>query len=421
MMIAAVDQDGAFILGMKGGVPSTWKICSSPDDGTASGTHTALSWGDSQSLWDVGERCHQLIVYGEWGEVWAIKEASTWKMLSRKFYRTSPAEMANTIDDRNGEAAMVHGVYLEYSWHDSAVRFFRNNLDGVNPNKAEYGLPDDRRGNISCMAAYPGMTIYGYDGGNDNYSHILAHNGFGFFEIFRAPDTGMRIHGMKIQSIPGNNVDRLMFDCGSEIVWVPLAIEPSTVPTGGYHFYPYLQGSYVISPYIYMGRQGATKLFKDLTLILENSTVCHIRVLYRVDDDTTWTNLGKFETTLGTTQEFSSTYNVTGLRIQFLFMFVQVLFGHFSPKLKAAILRAFAKSEKNYVNTFTVLIEDDAKTKDGDPDDNFHSVPLKKTQLETWDSSPTALTVSSGAEIIDTKYMVLDTGYIAQLTLFELD
>ena len=445
-IVGATDQEGSYILGATGGIPSKYAIAT-PQDGSGSGAHTKLTFDSELTAWDIGERCQNLIRYGEWGEVWAIKEGSTWRMLNRKWYKTSPAEMENTIDDRNGEAVMVTGVYLYYSWHDSAVRYFRNNLDGVNPNKDEYPLPANRKGYVGSMAGYPGMKFFGYDAGNDNYSHILALNEFGFHEIFRAPTTGMRIHSIAVQSIPGDNHDFLWVQCGSDILYVPIALDPylrEDEAPRTYTYFPFKWSSELDTPYMYWSRRNILKMFKNIELSVENSqSNDEIAVFYRIDNSTSWTRLGEIPSnTYGTAQDtggqsnrtgfnLSDAYDKTGYRIQFKFV-IQPAAASVAPRIVAAVVTAFIKNKKNWVSSLTVLVQDQARTKQGHVDTKFETVAKKQAQFEIWDAAPIALSVESEAGIINNKYIVLDVGasrvvetyddgsYLWQMMFYEL-
>ena len=111
----------------------------------------------------------------------------------------------------------------------------------------------------------------------------------------------------------------------------------------------------------------------------------------------------------------------------------QCLYSSDPPKLVAAVLRAFAKVEKNERYTCYVRVEDDPKNLRGEEDATYLTAAAKLTQLESWDASPTALLTECDIEKFDGKYVVLDKGslrvlqtrqrarYVVQLTFYELD
>lgn len=429
-LVDAVDQNGAFLVGVKLGVPSSYAICDTPINGYTT-PHTAATFGDDQYDWDIHDRAQNLVVYGDYGNVWAFTErGGAWQMIDRKFYRTSPAEMSNTPDDVNGEAVMRKGVYLYWTYKSSVARYYSNSLDGQNPNKSEYGLPEDRRGYVSAMIAYEGLEIYAYDAGVTGYSSILANNGFGYFELFRAPQVGQRIFGMTVHSIPGiYNVDRLVFSCGQDIIYIPIDADPYNCRKSTlYHFYPFIWEANLITAWVYLKRRGAEKLWTDLQAIVENlGGTFFVDVYYRVDDNTSWT----FYTTKDTSFErpynssaeeavvpFSLSWGIEGLRIQIMFS-IKTVDAQYSPKIVAGIIRALSKLPTSNRYTFNVLIEDDAVDKEGNPDVDYPTAAGKISVIEDWHDSPVALYVLSTTPFLREKYFVLERQRIDHLQLID--
>jgi len=282
------------------------------------------------------------------------------------------------------------------------------------------------------MIGYPGMLIVAFDGGANNYSHIMGYTGAGWHEIWRAPKAGWRIRGLGIEPMPGDAVDRLHLSCGSYELWVPLSVDPFNHTVDSYNPYLYNPVNEIVSPWYYMSRREIEKLWGTFRAIVETGSGALVNVFYRTDETTAWTYLGQWNKFAGAELTLSSTYNVTGRRIQFLVQFGPTTDAEITPRIVGWVIEALMKSPKRNRIVLTALVQDDPTTIQGKPDSTYTTASAKLTQLETWDGAPTALLMTSRINAFTAKYYVLDKGgyrimqdlgnerYIVQLSLLEL-
>jgi len=201
-----------------------------------------------------------IIAYGEPERLWVATDGNLYMEDTGQFIPIPLKEFKNARDDRNGRALLVHDVFLYTSFMDGLERYYKANLDDMGPNRDE-GMPTDRRGSVVSMVGYPGRFYVAIDGGADNYSSILLFNGFGWHETYRAPDTGIRITNLYIHPLPGDYVDRLYFNEGSDVAWVGVDFNPVNNSN-----YRYTVASMVDLQTIYANRNEVEKHFATLKL-----------------------------------------------------------------------------------------------------------------------------------------------------------
>jgi hypothetical protein len=279
-----------------------------------------------------------------------------------------------------------------------------------------------------------GEVYYAIDAGNDGISSILVHNGFGFHEVYRAPHTGWRIHGMGIDATPGEDFDRLMFSMGSDIVYMPLSQDPQTHPIQDYNFYPFSLGLHTVTfPWIYNGRRAIEKLYKDVEVITEFYGTTHaVYVWYRLDDTEDWTFHGSASSYHNDLGLFSADYTTRGRRIQ-LMLGLSTRENEYSPSIEAIVLHSMMKTTKTWGYTIQALVMDSSHDLDGNADDNLDTFALKDAKLQEWDASPIAVYVKGGMEFANGVYCIVDLSsyvvleylgdgkYLVQLRLVEIE
>ena len=414
----ASDQAGTYIWGAKGGSPSTVSYATAVDNTGFTGANEVLLGAfTAVNVGELGERVRGLEVYGDYGNLHVLKEGSIWQIIDKKPYRIDIREMGNTLDYRNGMGHTVHGKYLYFTWHDTVMRYIEGYLDRVGPDKAEVGWPStDRAGHFSCLTGYYG-TVLGGINASDGTSSVMAYNGQGWCELYSAI-SGNVIQNIYIQSIPGNTVDRLWISAGSDLVWIPLSIDPFNHPGNSYVFaYDTTDpAGYLITSWYYLGLNSIDKLFNSLKMVIENAQYTstsdfeHVRAFYQVDDEATWNEITTSALRYDTfSEEFSlsSTYAMDGKRIRFKFALYSYD-GAETPRIIASVLEAAVRVPNKYVTSVMCRLEDYDTQRDGAPDD----VPLAITKfnnLVTMQASAVPVSIQSALEMIDGKYAFVDS------------
>jgi len=397
------DQSGTYVLGATRGYPPKINRAPAIDySGVAGSLEAPLVWGTSLNVGNTYERITGVEIYGEYGNPYIFKEASAWQIIDWKGYLINISEMGRTADDRNGVAHCVAGVYLYFSWHDTVERFYNGLLDGVGPERAEVAIPTgNRAGNFSSLVSYPGIIIGTVDAGKDGVSTVLAYNGKGWCELYRAT-TGKRIQTSYIQSIPGIAVDRLWLSVGETIIWMPISIDPYNHPSDGYNPYLFNTSGDIITAWYYLGLQAVDKLFNSIRVVAEcmvalGTSTEDIEVSYMTDNDDTdgtdWTSITTHVTQFSQELDLAATPSVSGKRIRFKFT-LKSHDGANTPRMLATVLEAIVRLPVKYSTTLTFLLEDDQRDLRGNLD-NYQSHNDRITALETMMNQATPITVTS--------------------------
>lgn len=408
----ANDQSGAFIWGGTYGFPAKINFAASRDWSGTAASSTVLDFSATAiNCGDVGERITKLITYGEYGNLFVMKEGSIYQVVDKQPYKLGLAQYGNSRDRRNGVAAVAHNVYLYFSYHNTVLRYFNGQVDNIGPTRDEEGLPDDRLGPVADMVGYENLVIAAFDGGDANYSCIMAYNGMGWCEWYRPPSVGLRIRSLHVETLPGNFVDRLWFSCGSDIGWLTLSGDPFNHPVdlNNLHTnYLYAVDSHYITSYFYFNKQDSDKVFKNIRGIIDQVTdsVFILYVDYRLDNTATWTPLANYISSFYDTLTLSSTYNVTGRRIQFRIKIYNQFF-HLASRLVATIMEALVQQDFKYYFDLTFRIADKDRDLNGHPDDRA-TAASKFDMLTTWAGLPDGLLVSTRSAITDNKYYKID-------------
>ncbi len=272
-LLYAGDEAGNFVWGAKAGFPpQLYKAAAIDFTGSfpASPSLTFKAFdGANGNVGDLYERITGLTQYGELGNVHVLKEGSVHRIYNGRAFRISTEEQRVSHDYRTGKAKTTKGSYLFFAWHDTVIRYYEGVFDNIGPNKGDMSLPKERRGEIAALVTYPGMLIAAIDAGKDGYSSVMAYNDQGWHDLFVAPDVGLRIRSLYVQSLPGNLIDRLWFTCGIDIMWLPLSIDPVNHPHTDYYFYPFIWGGILRSSYYYLGMNDIQKHYKKLKFLIE--------------------------------------------------------------------------------------------------------------------------------------------------------
>jgi len=420
------EQSGNYIYRALYGYPAQIARAPVVDGSGNSAVTTALTFETAVNVGDNYERINGFRIYDEYGSLWILKEGSLHRVMDGKPYKLGVGGYENTSDDRNGRCSAVMGAYLYFSWHNSVLRYYNGYIDRIGPDKTEVGLPFGRVGPVRSMDVYGDILFAGVDAGTSGYSSVLAYNGSGWCEMWRAPATGMKVRNIWVYRMPGMCADRLYISCGSDVLWIPISKDayrenPSDsddleTSENAFNFYHFSPSGYIITSWFYFGLHEIDKLFSSITTISEDlsiTTYGTIYVAYQVDNDTTWTDIGSSIDSFNQELAVSSTYSVAGARIRFL-LSILATESSYTPRIIATILEGLEVIGKKYETMMTVRLGD----YDRDARGNISSATISgaetadgdtiKDKLITWAGAATALTISDVTdELNDVSYVKL--------------
>lgn len=384
-------------------------------DCTGTGAVGALSFGSAINCGDLGEKITGMVIYGEdTPQLYVFKEGSIYRVVNEVPQELRISGMRAAADERNGYASAVSGVYLYFSFLDSIERYYSGSLDNISPNK-DGGMPYDRRGMASSMAAYPGILYTSIDGGNHNYSSIIAWNGQGYHEVWRAPAPGIRIYGdIYIQPLPGDNADRLYFSWNGNIISLTVVGNPydhnSMGASENFQYYCYAPGGYIETGWIHMGLEEVTKLFNSVKVVGENlgSSRSQIYLDYKLDDDSDYTEVGQFTITndTGELELDSATYNIIGRRIR-LRIRMETLYNNSTPKITAILLEGLKTVPNKQRAVLTFRLKDYGSNLLGEPEDTA-DVDTTVAKLREWADYAGTIGMSAHVDELNGKRVKLD-------------
>ena len=310
-------------------------------------------------------------------------------------------ELGSLQSSENGLGHTVNGTYLYFNVGEKIERYFNRTLDDIGPDRDE-GLPDDRPGIPKSLASYPGRVYAGIDA-TTGTSSALALDGTAWHEVYRAPQTNRQIRSIFVQAIPGTNVDRLWISKGSDILWLPISLNPYNETD-----FTFQHEGHLITSYIYANLLDVVKLWKSLKVFAENVTSTrNIIADYQVDTDTTWTEIGTFDTAPVEEIDLASTLP-QAKRIRYRLRFVSDDVSE-SPRLKAIVTEGVAFVPVKYQYSWTFAIKKDTENVDlvGGFDDSMTSL-VQYNQLVTWANAGTPLTLEHHSTLYDNKTVFLD-------------
>ena len=376
-------------------------------DGSGTGIVADLSFTGQIPVGDTYERFSKLLKYGETARLWAVKRGSLWEVIDKIPYEVPMSGMTPVSDERNGLAAIAHDVYLYFSMHDGVERLYANNLDDIGPNRdAGFARASDRGGNIADLVSYPGRLFAAVDGGDFGISCVLAYNNYGWHEIFRAPYEGQRIRSLYVQSIPGDAPERLWIQCGSDIVWVPLAINTTQV----YPNYYYTWESEVITSMMDFGQADVDKYFNTVKIVGSGTGYVDYRT------DTSYGEWGALGAWSGTTE---LTVAATGKRIQFRIRLTTTSNIAYS-EINAVVVEGIMRPQVKFFDTVTFRLSDYSYDMNGDYDGQVPSTVM--TRLESWANMAYPVTMYAVNSRFDNKSVFVEPHSLRVLrTTYEED
>ncbi len=348
--------------------------------------------------------------YGEPETCWVMCEDQIGEIRNNYYQPVPLRELESVRSDENGRAHLVHDVYLYFSLKDGLEKYYRQHLDDIGPNR-DMGLPLGRQGPIVDMAGYPGRIYAAIDGGDNGYSSVMCYNRGGWHEIYRSRFIGRRIRKIHIQSVPGYIHSRLWISEGSDILWVPIAINPLRDK-----YCQFTHESAVITSRIHGGMQDVAKFFKSAKLATRNlSSGVQVQVDYRTDVETAWTRVSSaFTTSPYQEQDLSSAMDVSGRWIE-LRIVLQTEDNTITPEVFAWVLKAIEREEGKYANTYTFRVKDWDRDLQGNPIDETVSSFIGK--METMINGPLPLLINSISDLDDSKYVVAQPASLKRLRI----
>jgi hypothetical protein len=318
-----------------------------------------LTFGSAITMTDGMGRINGLVEYGETDKyLWVFREGTVQTISDTDKIDEIPLkEIRTMMMDNNGIARSTHNAYLYFNLGASLERYYSRNLDDVGPNRDE-GLPTDRQGDIRWVIGYPGKYFIGIDGGNSGYSTVMTNNGTGWSETFRAPYVGQRITAGAFQPIPGTNLDRLWVFCGNETYWIGYpsnTIDPTK--DDNMHF---LWEGCLESGWIYANLFDAVKLFYRIKLFAEELVEDEqfVRVQYKMDDDSEWTELPEqYKTVPSQQQVIRDKFGVSCYRFKYR-LILETRDYTKSPMVQTVLMEAISVVVVTYGFSFTTRLKD---------------------------------------------------------------
>ena len=408
-------------------------------DCTGTGAVGSLVFNTAINCGNLDERINGLAVAGDsYPTLYVLKEGSIYKVENDIPQELRVSEFQTVRDPINGYASLVKGSYLYFNHGAGVERYYRNTLESVGPN-LDAGLPHDRAGYICQMINYKGMLVMCVDGGADNYSSIVVYSGSGYCEMWRGPAVGMRILNGWVQPMPGNNVDRLWFNCQGNLLWLPIhgnlakvnkyvwqGAGYTSVQTDIYYYWVnFARGAHIITGWFYLGLRLLNKLFNAIQVIQEQEQgygTGNIGLAYQLDDFPSWSlvslDIGDYYADTPLTSLTSS--DVISRRIRFLLTW-DYLSRNLGSKVLALVLEALAIGAQRYRDTFTVKIADNDMQLDGRTPDDIPTAAAKLALLKTWIEGAGTVTINCFDPELDGKRLKLDSMPIRILNHFQDD
>jgi hypothetical protein len=309
---------------------------------------------------DVGDDSAEIVNITEHNDkLWIFKEDGFYEIDSDKAIKKASG-MDFVRSENTGEALANRNFYLYSSWGGFELMQMQENsamidMASIGPNRGE-GLPDDRRGPVRAILPHPAGLFAAIDGGDDGYSSVLIRTDpVGWHEVFRSPETGLRIRGLFWQDCPGTR-PRLWIDGGDDMFyqeWPQNAINP--LKDSGFVFQHECS---LISSTIDMGAALLPKFIKELNLISENLTTgIEVHLEYQVDNDIgtkTWVNAETFYSSPEDSLEINKG-NVKRIRFRLRLLTNNA---DVPPVIFSTVLEGFARTPLKYQWNMRIKISD---------------------------------------------------------------
>ena len=319
---------------------------------------------------------------------WVFTEGAPWYIQSGKVVRVPLREFKTVRNNKSGRASCVQNVYLFFNMGNSLERYFDGTLDDLGPNLGE-GLPPNRQGQVTALLSYPGRVLAAIDAGDDGYSSVLAYNGAGWHEQYRAPK-GERIYALGYQPVPGGAPDRLWIRQGSDLVMIPFPSETFD-PTQDDQYAFTHEGALVLS-WMNAGLVDAWKYYRTIKTFAEGlaEDETWLEADYRLDQDETWTPLDHEFTGVPMDEVKIGDHGVNGKRLQIRLRF-NTTDQASTPVLRAAILAAVVVTPPKFAFTFPYHIKDEGRDLRGELDTQAAITVIR--QLDEWAGTAKPLTM----------------------------
>jgi len=354
---------------------------------------------------------------------WVFTETGIYEIQAQNDYQVVElplGEIKELRSELNARARTVNDVYLWFNLSKRLQRYYSRNLDDVGPDR-DAGLPSDRTGQPRDLVSYPGRVFVSIDSyttairGIPGTSSVLMYSE-GWHEVFRAHRADQRIFSLGFQSIPSDTgISRLWISLAGDIIRVPISIDPLNETN-----YKYAIEGHIISSWMYAGMQDVTKFWKSLTVFSDGTaSVGDIYLDYKVDQDSSWTVVGKYATYYDLEKDFTSSYNVTGKRLRIRLRFRSLVSS--TPVLKAWLVKGMGIVPIKYGYAWqSKLTEGNLNIDLWDELGNAHgsltTVDTVLAKLDAWASAATVLTLRCVYSAADNKNVILNAPGLAPVT-----
>ncbi|MBU1456967.1 MAG: hypothetical protein KKD01_19810, partial [Proteobacteria bacterium] len=227
-------------------------------------------------------------------KMYAFKEDSIWAISGDRPEKINIGLNA-FASSNNGRAACAQNLSLYFSWSHSVERLTNGVVDDIGPWKGS-GLKPGHVGPASVLLPVIAWTFAGIDAGSTGQSCMMAWNGRGWHEIYRAHTTGYRVENAYFQSNPGAR-PRLWMSVGGDIV--SMQFPKDTLNPRNDKEINYQHEAVLETGIIDLDAVQLPKLFSEVYAISQNlaSTQARIYAEYQLDADigsTKWTPIGSF-------------------------------------------------------------------------------------------------------------------------------
>lgn len=381
-------------------------------DGSGTAAVSNLTFGTAILVGRIGEKITGLQIYGDTATCWVIKEGSVhqmeyvsgaWGSSMMPLY-----ELAAAADERNGAGHVAHNVYLYFSLHDGLQRFYSGSLDNMGPDTGE-GMPDWRRGAVAHLVGYPGRVYAVVDAGVGGTSSVLAWNGSGWCEVFRAPAQGDRMRRAYIQTIPGRAVDRMWMSMGGEVVWMPVDINPWQFDNSvAWNFYCYRPEGHVTSGWLHMGLMQAEKYWNKVQVRADNlgTGAGHVMIDGRIETDASWEAQSNYTRLSDTDPEKSIGRGSTALawRVK-----LQTDSNKETPRVEAVVVESVTRLGHKWSENLVFRLADWEQNLRGEVEP-AQNVSARWALIDAWCSSATPVTMRSELSVLDNRSVFLEAG-----------
>jgi hypothetical protein len=430
ILTSGVDSDGRAVYIAKRSTPEVFRAPAV--DATGTTTAADLVPVSKGLVGDGTSKINGMLLYGEYGELTVLTSNSFYSYYNDGFHEKRVPEMRHTQDDRNGRAQDVAGMYLYFSWHNSVLRYYESNLDDIGPNNSEMEMPytiyKKLLGNATEFTTYAGgILIVAINGGLANQSSVIMWTGSGWCEVWRSPymQEGIRNHSVynvHTMSVEGDAVDWIYINWGSDIVKVPISLNPPAVPVlydykaakpVDYGWYPFRWGGYLVTGWMRLNLYDVQKYFHSIKAVVDKNigSGVELYVDYQVDDSTSsWNviNTTSFST-FYTKQNMTSDNSLSGRRIRLRFRIDLNDAGtNVTPVIISTVMEAIVRFPNKH------QYDVNYRTRDRDLDllgapDPYQWANDKQNKLEEFAELSVPVYVTSSIYTLNNKYMFVET------------